>query len=194
MARILVAEDSPTQAARLCYALEARGFEVVHAPDGERALERFGREAFDIVISDVMMPGMSGYDLCRAIKGDPARPGVAVVLLTSLSEPMDVIKGLACGADNFIRKPYETDELVARIGRIIANTRKGKTRRAATGVTVEFMGSPLTITSDRAQILDLLISTFEETIRANRDLERTRAQLTEANAAIKRHAEELENR
>ena len=194
MARILVAEDSPTQAARLIHALEERGFEVASAPDGERALALFRDDSFDVVISDVMMPGMSGYELCRAIKNNGVKPPVPVVLLTSLSEPMDVIQGLECGADNFIRKPYETDDLVSRVDRILANAQNRQSDRLSIGVNVVFMGSRFTITSERQQILDLLISTFEETVRANRELEQIRSELTAANAQIKRYAEDLELR
>ena len=194
MARILVAEDSPTQAARLIYALEERGFEVSSAVDGESALDLFASDNFDVVISDVMMPGMSGYDLCRAIKSNRAKPPVPVVLLTGLSEPMDVINGLECGADNFIRKPYETDELVARVDRILANACRCEANPSSDGIDVVFMGNRLTITSDREQILDLLISTFEETVRANRELEQIRSELTVANAKINSYAEGLEKR
>lgn len=170
MARILVAEDSPTQAVRLVHALEEQGFEVCSAPDAERALELLAGADFDVVISDVMMPGMSGYELCRAIKSNRARAAVPVVLLTSLSEPMDVINGLACGANHFIRKPYETEDLVGRINEILANAEKRQSEDLSLGVDIVFMGNNYTITSDRAQILDLLISTFETTVRANREL------------------------
>jgi signal transduction histidine kinase len=194
MARILVAEDSPTQSARLVFALEQRGFEVASAGDGERALALYGAAPFDVVISDVMMPGMTGYELCRAIKSDRTKAPVPVVLLTSLNEPMDVINGLECGADNFIRKPFETDDLVARVDRIVSSSRDRQGDRLSFGINVDFMGSRLTINSDRAQILDLLVSTFEETIRANRELERTRSELVAANAKIKSYADELESR
>ncbi len=194
MARILVAEDSPTQAARLIHALEDRGFTVSSAADGERALALYNSDAFDLVVSDVMMPGMTGYELCRAIKSNSAKPPVPVVLLTSLSEPMDVIQGLECGADNFIRKPYDTDDLVGRVDRILANARNRQSDRLSIGVNVIFMGNRFTITSERQQILDLLISTFEETVRANQELEQIRSELTAANAEIKRYADELENR
>jgi signal transduction histidine kinase len=194
MARVLVAEDSPTQAARLVFALEERGFDVASASDGEHALALYGASDFDLVISDVMMPGMSGYELCRAIKSNRVKPPAPVMLLTSLNEPMDVINGLECGADNFIRKPYATDELVSRVDRIVAKSRGPQADRLSFGLNVDFMGNRYTITSDRAQILDLLISTFEETVRANRELEQVRADLVAANAQIKSHADELERR
>jgi two-component system, cell cycle sensor histidine kinase and response regulator CckA len=140
------------------------------------------------------MPGMTGYELCRAIKNSGTKNPVPVVLLTSLNEPMDVINGLECGADNFIRKPYDTDELVGRVDRILANAHKRQSERLSSGVDIVFMGNHFTITSDRAQILDLLISTFEETVRANRELEEIRSELTAANAKTKNYAVELENR
>ncbi|HUB98075.1 MAG TPA: response regulator [Stellaceae bacterium] len=194
MARILVAEDSPTQAARLVFALEERGFEVRSARDGEQALQLYAADSFDVVISDVMMPGLTGYELCRAIKSNDVKAPVPVVLLTSLNEPMDVINGLECGADNFIRKPYATDDLVSRVDRIVANAHERRSDRLSFGLNVDFMGNRFTINSDRAQILDLLISTFEETVRANRELERMRTELVEANAKIKLYADELETR
>ena len=174
MARILVAEDSPTQAARLIHALEERGFEVASAPDGERALALFRDDSFDVVISDVMMPGMSGYELCRAIKNNGVKPPVPVVLLTSLSEPMDVIQGLECGADNFIRKPYETDDLVSRVDRILANAQNRQSDRLSIGVNVVFMGSRFTITSERQQI-HIADDDAEQVVEIMRDAARQRS-------------------
>src|SRR5579872_5361321 len=97
--RILIVEDSPTQARELRLVLEDEGFCVEHAADGEQGLAAIDRAEFDLVLSDVVMPGISGYELCRRIKSGP-HGRVPVVLLTMLSEPQDVIKGLECGADN----------------------------------------------------------------------------------------------
>ena len=91
-------------------ALEDQGFEVVGASEGAKALKLFSAGDFDLVLSDVVMPGMTGYELCRAIKNDRHKAHVPVVLLTSLSDPMDVIRGLECGADNFVRKPYDAGD------------------------------------------------------------------------------------
>ena len=133
MAKIFVAEDSPTQAERLVATLETRGFDVTSVSDAEQALEAFSKDKFDVVISDVVMPGMSGYELCRMIKADRSGKGTPVILLTSLSEPMDVIHGLECGADNFLRKPYQPDDLVRRVDRILANLRVRETGRLSLG-------------------------------------------------------------
>src|SRR4051794_12734340 len=100
-ARVLVVEDSPTQARKLEVILESVGFEVAVARDGRQGLEAFKASKFHLVLSDVMMPGMSGYDLCRAIKSCPLGKDIPVMLLTSLSKPIDIIRGLECDADNF---------------------------------------------------------------------------------------------
>src|ERR1700722_5027426 len=96
MTRILVVEDSPTQAEELRLILEEADFTVEVARDGRLALQRLGEEAFDLVLSDVLMPEFSGYDLCRRIKTDPGTKPIPVVLLTFLTDPMDVLRGLEC--------------------------------------------------------------------------------------------------
>src|SRR4051812_835455 len=96
--RVLVGEDSPTQALRLRRALESAGFAVDLAHDAPRALELFAGSDFDLVLSDVVMPGPSGYDLCRRIKADGRGRDTPVILLTALREPRDIIQGLECGA------------------------------------------------------------------------------------------------
>ena len=113
--RILAIEDSPTQAEELRLILESGGFDVEVARNAEQGLERLERLAFDFVISDVVMPGLSGYDLCRRIKSDARWKALPILLLMSLGDPIDVIRALECGADSFLTKPYEPDHLVARV-------------------------------------------------------------------------------
>ncbi|HUK58651.1 MAG TPA: response regulator [Stellaceae bacterium] len=194
MTHILVAEDSPTQAARLEAVLEGAGFGVRVAPDAERALELFRANTFDLVISDVVMPGMSGYELCRSIKAESRARNVPVILVTSLDDPMDVIRGLESGADSFLRKPYEPDDLIDRIRRIQENLHLRRTQRLSFGMEMSFLGRKFTVNSEKEQILDLLISTFEDTIRANRELQQSRQDLAEAHARIRDYAHELEDR
>src|SRR5690349_20521438 len=102
---ILIVEDSATQAVQLRYHLESQGYSVVVARNGREALALASEKPPSIVISDVVMPEMDGYTLCRNIKAKPALTNIPVILLTSLSSPHDVLHGLECGADNFIRKP-----------------------------------------------------------------------------------------
>src|SRR5688572_30221060 len=119
MQKVLVLEDSPTQAEALRCILEAEGFAVAVENNGRSGLARHLAEPFDVVVSDVLMPGMTGYDFCRAAKRDPHKREVPVVLLTTLSEPLDIVEGLQCGADNFITKPYEPAALVERLRAIL---------------------------------------------------------------------------
>src|ERR1700722_17993162 len=103
-ARVLVVEDSLTQAKKLEVILQSVGFEVVVTRDGRQGIEGFRAGRFDLVLSDVVMPGMTGYVLFRTIKSSREGKTVPVMLLTSLSKPIDIIRGLECGADNFVNK------------------------------------------------------------------------------------------
>ncbi|TAL04344.1 MAG: hybrid sensor histidine kinase/response regulator [Rhodospirillaceae bacterium] len=194
MTRILVVEDSPTQAETLRSILDSAGFSVDVATDAETALEAFDRAAFDIVISDIVMPGMSGYELCRKIKSNPKSRATPVILLTSLSDPMDIIRGLECEADNFITKPYQADQLLSRIRSIIENRKARTDSGIRLGIELVFLDKRFVITSEKEQILDLLISTFEDTIRANIGLRESQEQLAAANAKLESYARELESR
>ncbi len=174
MVRILVVEDSRTQAQELQLILESQGFTVETAPNGHKGLECLQAERFDLVLSDILMPGLSGYELCRHIKATPETKEVPVILVTKLTDPMDVLQGLECGADNFITKPYEASYLLGRIGNILANKRLRAERRLKVGVEFCLMGKSVTITSDKEQILDLLLSTFEEFMRTKEREHETR--------------------
>jgi signal transduction histidine kinase len=194
MTRILVVEDSPTQAQQLQFILEADEFVVDLAADAEIALKFFDDQAYDMIISDIMMPGLSGYELCRRIKQDPRGHDIPVVLLSTLVDPMDIIRGLECGADNFITKPYEAEQLVERIRTVFRNRSARARGKLAFGVEVVFLGRKFMVNSEKEQILDLLISTFEDIVRTNRGLQESKAELVAAKAQIETYALELERR
>ncbi len=194
MSRILVVEDSPAQAHQIAGILMSDQREVEVAHDAERGLSLFLRMDFDLVISDVVLPGMSGYDLCEQIKNHPSKGHVAVILLTSLSDPMNIIKGLECGANNFITKPYEADYLLARVCTILdrkANRGDGKGRN---GAEVVFQGKALNVKSDKEQILDLLVASFEDMVRTNQELKISKAELVSAKRQVDEYARKLESR
>ncbi len=179
MRPVLVVEDSPTQAKELQLVLEPAGFSVTLAPDGEAGIRALESGGFEIIISDIVMPGMSGYDFCKRVKADRRWKDVPVILLTTLSDPMDIIQGLECGADNFVTKPFDREYLLARIRNILDNRRMRAEGKLRMGVEIFFLGKKFTISSDREQILDLLISTFEDIVRSNHELLASRAQLAE---------------
>ncbi len=163
--RILVVEDSASQARRLQTVLEAAGYTVKVAPDGLAGWEAFQAGVFDVILSDVMMPKLSGYELCKRIKSDPAGARVPFVLLTSLAKPLDLVRGLECGADNYIHKPFLPDALLARIKTILAN-RDARAAGTADRDDVLFMGQHLKIAASKEQILDYLGSTFDDFVQA----------------------------
>lgn len=164
--RVLVVEDSATQAAALAALLEDHGYEVVVARDGTAALGLVPTERFDLVLSDIVMPGMTGYEVCRRIKRDLGHPDLPVVLLTGLSDPMDIVRGLECGADNYITKPYERAHLLGRVRQVLDN-RRLRRQPGGEGVDITFLGNRFTITAEKEQILDLLVSSYEELVRTN---------------------------
>ncbi|MGH8069628.1 MAG: response regulator [Candidatus Entotheonellia bacterium] len=181
---ILIVEDSPTQALQLQYILERYNYRASVATNGRDALARMRRHQPTIVISDIVMPEMDGYQLCQQIKADAHLADIPVILLTSLADPKDVIRGLECGADNFIVKPYDADFLLSRIQYILANQRVRRVERTQMGLEIFFAGQTYVITSDRLQILNLLLSTYETAVQQNRQLIEAQATLRQLNAHL----------
>src|SRR5205823_8010917 len=124
-----------------------------------------------LVISDVLMPGLSGYELCARLKEGPGRRDVPVVLLTALTDPMDVIRGLECGADGFLMKPYKAEHLLSRVRGLLANRALGQEGKPRAGSEALFLGHSVRFPADRQQVLGLLVGSFEDIIRANRALQ-----------------------
>jgi PAS domain S-box-containing protein/diguanylate cyclase (GGDEF)-like protein len=167
---ILVVEDSATQARQLAQLLATAGYRVRIAVDGRAGLEEARQRPPTLIVTDINMPRMDGFEMCKAIKQDERLRDVPVILLTSLSSLYDVIKGLDCGADNFIRKPFEADYLLGRIRFILANRALRSNERVQLGMKISLGGQTHFITAERQQIFDLLISTYEEAIHMTEQL------------------------
>ena len=174
---ILIAEDSPTQAEKLRHLLEQHGYRVLVAANGRQALDMAIEGKPRLIVSDIMMPEMDGYALCDSVKSNDALKDTPVILLTSLAEPQDIIKGLQCGADNFVRKPYDDEYLLGRINLSLANQELRRNENLQMGIEVYFAGQRYFITSERRQMLDLLISVYEEAFRMNEALKAREQQL-----------------
>jgi signal transduction histidine kinase len=174
----VVIEDSRTQAYRLRSLLEREGYEVRLALSGEEGLRACSLPGPppDVVVSDVLMPGIDGYEVCRRLKADPATRDLPIMLLTSLADPLDVVRALEAGADNFVTKPYSDDRLLARLRRL-HEARQGAAGEAA----VEIQGERFSITAPRAQVLALLVSCLEDAAERNAELELNRKKLALAN-------------
>lgn len=185
----LIAEDSPTQALLLENLLKEKKCRVSIACNGQEALQLAEKERPTIVISDVMMPKMNGYELCYALKNNKSFQNIPVMLLTSLSDPVDVIKGIECGADNFLVKPYPKDLLFFHIENIIEN-RKIRVR-GDHSQEFYFAGENYKIPMNPIQITDLLLSTYSSAIErniqlhdANRELNLIKNELTLKNEKL----------
>ena len=132
--RILIADDEPDILDAVAYALEAEGYEVERVADGEAALQLAQRQEFDLVLLDVLMPGLSGTEVCRRLRVDSIVP---IVMLTAKDAEVDRVLGLEVGADDYITKPFSIAELVGRVHAIL---RRRDFERAAVGRAVREVG------------------------------------------------------
>lgn len=190
---ILIVEDSPTQLEQLRFILEQNSYQVRAATNGVKALEALHAEKPDLVISDILMPEMDGYTLCKSIKDTESLADIPIMLLTNLSDPRDVIKGLQAGADNFLTKPYNEDFLLSRIKYILINREMRKsTASSDMGLEIAFGGEKYFINSDRMQIIDLLLSTYESAIQKNLELSEANKQLVSMHREMAIKNSELE--
>ncbi|WP_408930007.1 response regulator transcription factor [Corynebacterium axilliensis] len=116
MTTILIVEDEESLADPLAFLLRKEGFDVLLAPDGPSALEQFEANSVDIVLLDLMLPGMSGTDVCKQLR---ATSSVPVIMVTARDSEIDKVVGLELGADDYVTKPYSSRELIARIRAVL---------------------------------------------------------------------------
>jgi len=112
---VLIVEDEPAQREVLAYNLEAEGYRVAQADNGEEALLIVSEDAPDLIVLDWMLPNVSGIEVCRRLKSRPETRGVPIIMLSARSEEVDLVRGLETGADDYIIKPYSVIELMARV-------------------------------------------------------------------------------
>jgi signal transduction histidine kinase/HPt (histidine-containing phosphotransfer) domain-containing protein len=194
---ILLAEDSPTQALQLQLMLEKGNHAVSVVSNGEEALALALEEKPDLIITDVVMPKMDGYELCQQIRENEKLQDIPVVLVTALSQPKEVLKALECGADNFILKPYEEESLMSVLESFSSRlTEKASVspRPVATDGSLEiaYQGESYVIQAERQRIVDLLLSTYAHAVGQNRKLSKIRAKLQRVNEALRTRTEDLD--
>jgi DNA-binding response OmpR family regulator len=117
--RILIVEDDKNISRLIQYNLEKEGHTCIIAPDGEEALNILGKKEINLIILDIMLPGMDGFDICRKIKQDHKIKNIPVIMLTAKGEEIDRVVGLELGADDYIVKPFSPRELILRIKAIL---------------------------------------------------------------------------
>jgi len=167
-ATILLVEDEAAIAAFVQTALEREGFAVEVVEDGQQALARVSHALLDLIILDLMLPGMDGLEVCRAVRRMPTY--VPIIMLTARNEDMDKVVGLELGADDYITKPFNTHELIARVRAVLRlargraameepdRLRIGQLEIDLTGRTVTVGGQPVELTPKEFDLLVLLAS------------------------------------
>ncbi|SCZ57820.1 phosphate regulon transcriptional regulator PhoB [Epibacterium ulvae] len=130
---VLVVEDELAQREVLAYNLEADGFRVVRAENGEEAMLLVDEDAPDIIVLDWMMPNLSGIEVCRRLKSRSQTRSIPIIMLSARSEEVDKVRGLETGADDYVVKPYSVNELMARV-----RTQLRRVRPSTVGIRLEF--------------------------------------------------------
>jgi signal transduction histidine kinase/PleD family two-component response regulator len=187
---ILIVEDSATQAAQIKYLLESHHYKTEIACDGQQALVWLSKHKPSLVISDIVMPEMNGFELCEKIKSDERTENIPVILLTSLFDPDEVIEGLSCGADSFITKPYNKEYLVSNIKKILAEKVTPGSGRDALGIEINYGGKKRLIRTGQQKVIKLLLSIYQGAIYQNNELIQTRDELKILNERLEDLVEE----
>ena len=117
--KILIVDDEPNIVISLEFLMKKEGFQIAVAGDGEEALAKVASFAPDLLLLDVMMPKKSGFEVCEALRADPANGALKIVMLTAKGRETEVAKGLAIGADAYVTKPFSTKDLVVRVKELL---------------------------------------------------------------------------
>lgn len=119
--KILIVDDEPNIVISVEYLLSLEGFEVLVARDGEEGLAQIRADRPDLVVLDIMMPRLDGFEVCKAVRADPTLAGVRILMLTAKGREAEIAKGLSLGADAYIPKPFSTRELVAKVKELLGS-------------------------------------------------------------------------
>ncbi|NTU42323.1 MAG: response regulator [Nitrospirales bacterium] len=178
--KVLIVEDSAFQAEVLRRLLTKEGYEAVIARNGLEGLEMAGKEKPSLIISDISMPIMDGYEMCRQAKHDEILRDIPIILLTQLTDISAIVRGLDSGADAYITKPYSERYLLAKVVSVLRGPEKSTVLEAA----VE--------RSDKYRLADFLMSGYENTLELNCMLTKAQEELTTANEHLSIVNKELE--
>lgn len=190
---ILIVEDSQTQALQLQNLLMQHGYGVVVAQNGREGLAIIRSVMPSLVITDIVMPDMDGYQLCSTIRADEAIRDIPVMLLTLLSSVKDIILALECGADNFITKPYKEEYLLSKIETILSLANHPNRNRKTVETSIFYQGDDYPISSEIPRILDLLVSTYELSIIKSQEQLNTLRERMQAEEALRESEERFRN-
>jgi len=165
--KILIVDDERQLVSLVSLHMTMSGYEVLTANDGEAALSCISKDNPDLVILDLMLPKIDGWEVCKLLRADPKTKNISVIMLTARSETEDKLKGFECGADDYVTKPFSPRELVARVKRVLVRAEKGPsapTRYSCGDVdidlvdfTVRVKGEDIHLTEKETAILKALL-------------------------------------
>ena len=192
---IMALEDSIVQAKRIEYFFKKNNFAFKITATAQEALDQIEKEKPALIISDIIMPGIDGYQFCKMVKENSNTCEIPVILLTSLQDPIDIIRGLQAGADNFITKPYDEKHLLSRINHLLCNISNQEPNNEAicnNPIKINYREENFSITSSRKQILDLLISVYDTAILRNEELTEIKEKIEVTNRELSQANEDLD--
>jgi DNA-binding response OmpR family regulator len=191
--KILVVEDSRTQAEYLRHILEKEGYRVILAADSREALGLILADQPAIILTDIVMPEMNGYELCSRIKSDPRMSHIPVILVTQLFDPVDIIHALEAGADDFIIKPLEPRHVISRISHILAMMAVPDPDGKSGSIELTFSDGTHVITASRLKILTILLSTYDLAIKKTAELQEAHEHVAAVNVELQKTIEKLDH-
>ena len=189
-ATILVVEDSPVQTELLRRALEAASYRVITAANGAEGLATAIAQRPAAVVTDVNMPVMDGYTMCEAMRREVSLNSTPIILLTMLSDPEDLIRGLNAGADGYLTKPYDVSALVSRLASLLDNPPTRKPADERRRVEVKLADKTHLVYADSTRMLNLLISTYQNAVLQNQALVSAQAALDNLNQHLEQKVRE----
>ena len=183
MSNILIVEDSSIQAEMLRRILIDAGYQVRVGRDGEEGYQLARSEVPDLVISDVTMPRVDGFELCTLLRNDEHLKSVPIILLTAMGDVQDVIKGLNAGADNYLTKPYDEQILLGRVAETLKSPVSSH-QEARLDLQARLAGETIAIKAGPTQMLNLLVSTYSNSVAQNKALQTAQDELASLNAHL----------
>jgi PAS domain S-box-containing protein len=183
---VLIVDDNATQLKLLNSVLKSEGYQVLQASCASEALATLASQLPDLMITDITMPKMSGFELCNEIKRDQSLQTLPVVLLSALSEPADIFQGLSVGGDSYIIKPYNEKNLLEKIKYLLQIPKQVMRNSLKEFARIEYDGKLYDIHSDSPRIIRFLLSTYENAIYNNKELVETQLALEEKACVLKK--------
>jgi len=189
---ILIVDDSAIQLKLLRRFLESEGYQILQATSAAEAIQILSSQHADLIITDISMPNMSGFEFCDVIKRDQSLQTIPIILLSALSEPDDIFQGLSAGGDSYIIKPYKEKSLLENIKYLLQIPKEVMNNGLKVIERIKFNGKQYNIHSDSSRIIHYLLTTYENAIQNNKELVATQMALQENSLALKKQFNELQ--